>query len=82
MRKNSLKGMIQELCSRYIPEIVPAQVTKEYPLRLKMLNETDMEIAGESVIIPSTKKNLTVGENVYLLVLKNKGEIFYLLDRM
>ncbi len=22
------------------------------------------------------------GENVYLLVLKNKGEIFYLLDRM
>ncbi len=82
MRKNSLKGMIQELCSRYMPEVVPAQVIKENPLRFKMLNETDMEIAGGSVLIPSGKNNLTVGENVYLLVLKNKGEIFYLLDRM
>lgn len=80
MAKN-ITEIIREICERSMPSVVTGVVTGMEPLRVMLVDDMNILLSAQSLVIPSGKMPLAVGEQVYLLAV-NRNKIYYLLDRV
>lgn len=78
---HSIKQLIQEIANKSQPEIIIGVVTETNPLKIVQKDDIGVRLSRVSLIIPSGKPELSVGEEWYLLAVSNK-KVFYLLDKV
>lgn len=81
MQGNSIRQLIQEIASQNMPEIIIGVVTSTTPLKIVQKDDIGIQLSRVSLIIPSGKPALQVGDEWYLLAVSNK-KVFYLLDKV
>lgn len=78
---HSIKQLIQEIADKSQPEIIIGVVTETNPLKIIQKDDIGVRLSRVSLIIPSEKPALEVGDEWYLLAVSNK-KVFYLLDKV
>ena len=76
----SIKELVQRCVQTEMPGLDIGIVTCEQPLRVTLEDDAKVNISESSLVIPSGKKPLKEGEELYLLSM-NRGKIYYVLDR-
>ena len=79
--ETSLKQLIQKLAAENVPRIVTGVVTSVNPVKIVQKDDIGIQLSAVSLIIPSSKLPLTLGEEVYLLSVSN-NKVYFLLDRV
>lgn len=77
----SLKEAFQEMGQVGMPDIVVGVVTGTDPISITLKDNLKINLSAASLIIPSEKNPLLLGEQFYLLSVNNK-KIYYVMDRM
>lgn len=81
MQGNSIRQLIQEIAGQNMPEIIIGVVTSTDPLKITQKDDIGVRLSRVSLIIPSGKPELELGDEWYLLAVSNK-KVFYLLDKV
>ena len=80
MAKN-ITEIIREICERSMPNIVTGVVSEVVPLRIMLVDDMNIQLSAQSLIVPSDRLPLKIGEQLYLLAV-NRNKIYYILDRV
>ena len=81
MQGNSIRQLVENIANKNMPEIIIGVVVSVNPVKIVQKDDIGVRISNVSLIIPSAKKPLVLGEELYLLAVSNK-KIFYVLDRV
>lgn len=80
MPKN-ISEIFREIAEKSMPSIVMGVVTEANPIRVVLTDDSNIRLSAQSLIIPSGKVPLEVGDEIYMLA-TNRNKIYYVLDRV
>lgn len=80
MAKN-ITEIIRDIAKKEMPSIVVGIVIEANPIRVMLADDTDIRLSAQSLIVPSGKVPLEVGEEIYMLATR-QNKIYYVLDRV
>lgn len=81
MADTSIKQLIQKIASEGVPGIVIGVVSSVNPVEIIQKDDIGIRLHNQSLIIPSSKLPLAVGEEIYMLSVSN-NKVYYILDRV
>ena len=81
MADTSLKQLFQKIAQEGMPRIVIGVVMSVEPVEIQQMDDIGILLHDVSLIIPSGKLPLEIGEELYLLSVSN-NKVYYVLDRV
>lgn len=81
MQENSIRQLVEGIANKNMPEIIIGVVTSINPVKIIQKDDIGVQLSRVSLIIPSGKPALVVGDEWYLLAVSKK-KVFYLLDKV
>ena len=81
MQGNSIRQLVESIANKNMPEIIVGVVASTNPVKIIQKDDIGIQLSRVSLIIPSGKPALSVGDEWYLLAVSNK-KVFYLLDKV
>ena len=81
MADTSITQLIKKIAAEGIPGIVVGVVSSVDPVEIIQKDDIGVQLHDQSLIIPSSKLPLEVGEELYLLSVSN-NKVYYILDRV
>lgn len=77
----NITEIFREIAEKAMPSIVMGIVTEANPIRVVLADDTNIRLSAQSLIVPSDKVPLEVGDEIYMLA-TNRNKIYYVLDRV
>ena len=77
----NITEIIRRIAEQNMPHIVTGYIAQIDPLEVVLMDDMNISLSEQSVIIPSGKRSLEIGDQWYLLSV-NRNKIYYFLDRI
>lgn len=77
----NITEIIRKITEPNMPHIVTGYITKTDPLEVTLMDDKNISLSEQSIIIPSGKRPLEVGDQWYLLAV-SRNKIYYFLDKI
>lgn len=77
----NITEIIRMIAEQNMPHIVIGYIQTVEPLEVILVDDINISLSDQSVIIPSGKQPLQVGDQWYLLSV-NRNKIYYFLDKI
>lgn len=77
----NITEIIREIAEQSMPTITIGYIQSIEPLEVILIDDINISLSDQSVVIPSGKLPVEVGEQWYLLSV-NRNKLYYFLDKV